>query len=106
MKLHLLYSLMVLACTLLACDTGEELSTISNESNTLIIHHSKGQLYLNGETIPKGQLSASITEHLKGKKKHKIISIKAGKNVKMGTIADIQYILRENDFRKLKYESL
>ncbi|WP_186757165.1 ExbD/TolR family protein [Echinicola salinicaeni] len=106
MKYQPVILIIILSYFITACGPDEQINIIQEETPSISIDYKRNELYINGKAAPAKQLASVIKKEFKGKDKDQIIKIKASKNVKMGTIADMQFTLREMAFRKLIFESL
>ncbi|MBC6366676.1 M56 family metallopeptidase [Algoriphagus sp. AK58] len=74
----------------------------SDESKSISIHiTADGELLLNGNPINQEQLVRELSD-VDGEKT--IVNLTADPKLKMGELADIQELLRENEVRRVKYE--
>jgi biopolymer transport protein ExbD len=60
-----------------------------------------GEIFLDNEKISKDQLSAKLASYQDAEL---TVSLNVATSLKMGKLADIQELLRENDVRRIKYE--
>lgn len=73
----------------------------SNEPKSISIHvNADGALLLNGNPINQQQLIEELSK-INGEKT--IVNLTADPKLKMGELADVQDLLRENDVRKVRY---
>lgn len=73
----------------------------SNEPKSIAIHvNADGALLLNGNPINQQQLIEELSK-INGEKT--IVNLTADPKLKMGELADVQDLLRENDVRKVRY---